>query len=137
MARSKAVAKKASATKLLKTKGKEKEREKAVEAPVLVVHGESGAEDGDEGEDEDGWEDEDEEGNEEESDEEDEDDGVDEEGMQRLMRALGDEGLDEFDVAQLEGLGGESGGQDVMLDEEGSEENGSEANLLVRSEGRG
>jgi len=41
-----------------------------------------------------------------------EDDGVDEEGMARLMKALGDDGLDEFGQAQLDALAGESGSED-------------------------
>jgi hypothetical protein len=38
----------------------------------------------------------------------DSDSGVDEAGMKRLMTALGDDGLDEFELAQLGGLQGES-----------------------------
>lgn len=65
--------------------------------------------------DEEDWEDE------EDSDEdEDETGGVDEEGMKRLMEALGEDGLDEFDAAQLNAL---QGGDD----DDDSEESGSEA----------
>ena len=38
----------------------------------------------------------------EESDSDSDNEGVDEEGMERLMKALGDDGLDDFDQAQLE-----------------------------------
>ncbi|KAF9527502.1 eukaryotic rRNA processing protein EBP2-domain-containing protein [Crepidotus variabilis] len=41
-----------------------------------------------------------------------EDDGVDEEGMARLMKALGDDGLDELGQAELGALEGEEGDED-------------------------
>lgn len=61
----------------------------------------------------------------EDSEEEEEDDeengGVTEEGMQRLMQALGDEPLDEFDNAQLESLVGDDD-DDSEEEAEGSDE---------------
>jgi rRNA-processing protein EBP2 len=66
-------------------------------------------------EDEDAWEDE-------ESEDEDEDDsGVDEEGMQKLMDALGEDGLDEMGRAHLNALAEEDGvesGEDDVEDVE-------------------
>lgn len=54
-----------------------------------------------------------------------EDDGVDEQGMKRLMDALGDDGLDEFASAQLEGLDvsdkNEDGGEEEWSDIEDEE----------------
>jgi len=47
---------------------------------------------------------------------EEEDSGVDEEGLEKLMTALGEDGLDEFDLAQLRMLSG------TAVDEEGSSE---------------
>lgn len=55
------------------------------------------------------------------NDEDSDNGGVDEAGMERLMKALGDEGLDEFDQAQLGSLGG-----DDESDSEGEDENGSD-----------
>lgn len=61
------------------------------------------------------------------SDEDDE--GVDEEGMTRLMQALGEDGLDEFDTAQLQALDEDeegSGDEDWETDnEEGGEDSDS------------
>jgi rRNA-processing protein EBP2 len=51
--------------------------------------------------------------------EDDGDEGVDDEGMKRLMAALGDEGLDDFDAEQLRMLGGE----EQESDGEGDDEN--------------
>ena len=51
-----------------------------------------------------------------ESDDEDEDEndeGIDEEGMARLMKALGEDGLDEFGQAQLRSLAGDDDSSDV------------------------
>jgi len=53
-----------------------------------------------------------------EEDEDDEDDGVDEEGMARLMKALGDNGIDDLGRMQLEALAGEEGGDEEESDEE-------------------
>jgi rRNA-processing protein EBP2 len=50
-------------------------------------------------------------------DEEEDDEGVDEEGMQKLMAALGEDGLDDYEVMQLESLNG-----NAAEDQEGSEE---------------
>ena len=46
-----------------------------------------------------------------------EDDGVDEEGLARLMKALGDDGLDEFDRAQLGMLADEDDGDEAEGDD--------------------
>jgi rRNA-processing protein EBP2 len=65
-----------------------------------------------------------------------EDDGVDEEGMARLMQALGENGLDDMGRVQLEALaagsGSENGGEEGLdgenvIDSEGSEVEGSGA----------
>lgn len=54
------------------------------------------------------------------SDASDQDSGVDEEGLQNLVRALGEDGLDEFDLAQLRMLAGspvdEESGEDDDAD---------------------
>ncbi|KAK0189131.1 eukaryotic rRNA processing protein EBP2-domain-containing protein [Armillaria mellea] len=55
------------------------------------------------------------------NDEDSDNGGVDEAGMERLMKALGDKGLDEFDQAQLGALGG-----DDESDSEGENEDGSD-----------
>ncbi|KAJ3787642.1 eukaryotic rRNA processing protein EBP2-domain-containing protein [Lentinula aff. detonsa] len=55
--------------------------------------------------------------------EEDDDGGIDEEGMERLMKALGDDGLDEFEQAQLEAA---LDGADSESEEEDGEEDRSE-----------
>ena len=47
------------------------------------------------------------------------DEGVDEEGMERLMEALGKDGLDEYEQAQLQMLGGE--GDEWETDEDALE----------------
>lgn len=72
--------------------------------------------------------------------EESEDEGVDEAGMEKLLEALGEDGLDEFDQARLQALtadeeddsdddaeenedaGGESGAEDAAQDEESENE---------------
>ncbi|THH18364.1 hypothetical protein EW146_g2601 [Bondarzewia mesenterica] len=56
-----------------------------------------------------------------------EDSGVDEEGMKKLMKALGDDGLDDFGQAQLQALieGGDSDEEDEN-EEDGSENEGVE-----------
>lgn len=71
-----------------------------------------------------------------------EDEGVDEEGMERLMKLLGEDGLDDFDRAQLEGLVGDYEGEaeedsedeageesEKVSDEEGNDESISDENL--------
>jgi hypothetical protein len=55
----------------------------------------------------------------------DSDSGVDEAGMKRLMTALGDDGLDEFELAQLGGLQGESDDEESG-DEDAEAEDGEE-----------
>ncbi|KAL1729665.1 eukaryotic rRNA processing protein EBP2-domain-containing protein [Schizophyllum commune] len=58
------------------------------------------------------------------------DEGVDEEGMERLMKLLGDDGLDEYDQAQLSMmLGGddESGSEEEEEEEEGEDDSDEEA----------
>jgi len=57
---------------------------------------------------------------EEEDEEESDDEGVDEEGMERLMKVLGHDGLDEYEQAQLQMLGGEND-EGWETDEAGSE----------------
>jgi rRNA-processing protein EBP2 len=57
---------------------------------------------------------------EEEDEEESDDEGVDEEGMERLMKVLGQDGLDEYEQAQLQMLGGE-GDEGWETDEAASE----------------
>ncbi|KAF4617620.1 hypothetical protein D9613_006214 [Agrocybe pediades] len=62
-----------------------------------------------------------------ESEDEDEDDeGVDEEGMERLMKLLGEDGLDEFDQAQLEAMAGDSEDDEEVSGDENEEEADSE-----------
>lgn len=85
-------------------KESKKSKAAAVKAPVEVPETASDEDDED-------WEDE------EEDVEDDEDDGVDEEGMKKLMKALGEGGLDDVGQMQLDALEGE---------EEESEEEGSE-----------
>jgi hypothetical protein len=48
----------------------------------------------------------------EEESEDDENSGVDEEGLEKLMNALGEDGLDEFDLAQLRMLTGSAAGEE-------------------------
>ncbi|KAK7048730.1 eukaryotic rRNA processing protein EBP2-domain-containing protein [Favolaschia claudopus] len=58
-----------------------------------------------------------------ESDEDSDDDGVDEVGMERLMNALGDDGLDEYEQMQLHlALGGEADGDEDDDEEDTSDE---------------
>jgi len=52
--------------------------------------------------------------------ESDQDSGVDEEGLQNLVRALGEDGLDEFDLTQLRMLAGSP------VDEESGEDDGAD-----------
>lgn len=61
---------------------------------------------------------------EDEEDEESDDAGVDEEGMNRLMQALGDDALDEFDQAQLQALEGDE--EDEEEDEDWETDGGGE-----------
>ncbi len=58
----------------------------------------------------------------EDEDEDDEDDGITEEGMQRLMKALGKDGLDAFDLAQLNGEDDDDEDDEDDEDEEEEEE---------------
>ncbi|TFK52689.1 Ebp2-domain-containing protein [Heliocybe sulcata] len=63
---------------------------------------------------------------------------VDEEGMARLMEALGDDGLEEFDLAQLKlmsGVGDSEEDEDGSGSEDGSEANGEDGRLSGASEG--
>ncbi|EFI27140.1 hypothetical protein CC1G_14965 [Coprinopsis cinerea okayama7 len=64
----------------------------------------------------------------------DEFDGVDEEGMERLLKALGENGLDEFDQAQLESL---HGGDEDSSEGEGEEEEGDEGSESEEEEDAG
>lgn len=92
---------------------------KTVVPPEPSVEDEDGTEDEVEG-DFPGSGDEEEEDSEEESDSD--DDGVDQEGMERLVKLLGEDGLDEFDRAQLRSMGGEEEDED---EDESGEEGGS------------
>jgi rRNA-processing protein EBP2 len=56
--------------------------------------------------------------------ESDEGSGVDEEGLEKLVRALGEDGLDEFDLTQLRMLAGSPVGEE----EDGEEEEGADDN---------
>ena len=87
------------------------------------------------------WEDEDD-GDESESDEE--DDGVDEVGFEKLIKALGDDGLNEYDQAHLVALDGDEEseeedmeGQDIEEDDESAEVPGSEEDEEVPDGGDG
>ena len=100
------------------TKGKGKE---TPQPPKLLKRA---AEDSDESEEEDDElnEDDDEEGSEgewEDEEESDEDDDVDGEGMEKLMKALGEDGLDDFAQEQLRAL---AGSDEEESDEEGEGE---------------
>ena len=68
-----------------------------------------------------------------------ENEGVDEEGMARLMKALGDDGLDEFGQAQLQSLAGDD--DDSPADKEGEDEDDAESDeessLEIDEEDRG
>ncbi|KAJ2934764.1 hypothetical protein H1R20_g2353, partial [Candolleomyces eurysporus] len=112
-----------------KSKDKGKGKAKAVEPEPIFVSPD---------EDEDEWEDEDEldedeamaaassdqepASDSEEDDEDDDDDGVDEEGMERLLKALGEDGLDDFDKAQIMALNGTDSDEEEDSGEEGSED---------------
>ena len=47
------------------------------------------------------------------TDDDDENSGVDDEGLEKLMKALGEDGLDEFDLAQLRMLSGPAAGEEA------------------------
>jgi rRNA-processing protein EBP2 len=47
------------------------------------------------------------------TDDDDENSGVDDGGLEKLVKALGEDGLDEFDLAQLRMLSGAAAGEDV------------------------
>ena len=49
-------------------------------------------------------------------DDDDENSGVDDEGLEKLMKALGEDGLDEFDLAQLRMLSGAATGEESEED---------------------
>ncbi|KAJ1303250.1 hypothetical protein OPQ81_011447 [Rhizoctonia solani] len=101
------------APKLSKPKAKESETPKQPPTPVVEAPTSTGADADAESSDEDS--------------EDSEDDGVDEEGMQRLMKLLGDDGLDEIAERQLSELGLANDSEEDSQDEdEGSEEEGSE-----------
>ena len=59
-------------------------------------------------------------------DEEDEDSGVDNEGLEKLMNALGEDGLSEFDLAQLRMLSGSAAGEEGSDGEEEGSSDGEE-----------
>ncbi|KAI0279198.1 eukaryotic rRNA processing protein EBP2-domain-containing protein [Russula aff. rugulosa BPL654] len=50
------------------------------------------------------------------TDDDDENSGVDDEGLEKLMKALGEDGLDEFDLAQLRMLSGAPAGEEAEED---------------------
>jgi rRNA-processing protein EBP2 len=111
-------------SKLKAVPGPELDEESDEDGDILP----EGASDEEEGDDDllqdDELDDVDGEGSGEDSEDEDEDEGVDEAGMKRLMAALGDDGLKDFELAQLGALDGE--GQDEGSDEEnGDAESGS------------
>ena len=58
-------------------------------------------------------------------DDEEEDSGVDDEGLEKLMNALGEDGLSEFDLAQLRMLSGAAAGEEE--DSSDGEEDGADA----------
>ncbi|KAH9989715.1 eukaryotic rRNA processing protein EBP2-domain-containing protein [Russula compacta] len=67
----------------------------------------------------------------------DEDSGVDDEGLQNLARALGEDGLDEFDLAQLRTLTGAADGEESGGGEEDSgdgEEDGADTQSMSEDE---
>src|SRR6267154_950941 len=51
------------------------------------------------------------------TDDDDENSGVDDEGLEKLLKALGEDGLDEFDLAQLHMLSGAAAGDESEDDE--------------------
>ncbi|RXW24093.1 hypothetical protein EST38_g1764 [Candolleomyces aberdarensis] len=115
-----------------KSKDKGKGKAKAVELEPILV---SPVEDEDEWEDEEELDEDEamatassdqEPANDSEEDDEDEedDDGVDEEGMERLLKALGEDGLDDFDKAQIMALNGTDSDEEERSGEEGSEDEG-------------
>jgi rRNA-processing protein EBP2 len=50
------------------------------------------------------------------TDDDDENSGVDDEGLEKLVKALGEDGLDEFDLAQLRMLSGAAAGEEAEDD---------------------
>lgn len=54
-------------------------------------------------------------------DDDDENSGVDDEGLEKLVKALGEDGLDEFDLAQLRMLSGAAADEDESDEEHGEE----------------
>ena len=58
------------------------------------------------------------------SEDDSEHDGVDEAGLENLLKALGNDGLDEFDQAQLRTLAGEDGEEEDSGSEEEEEDTG-------------
>jgi rRNA-processing protein EBP2 len=63
--------------------------------------------------------------------EDDENSGVDEEGLEKLMNALGEDGLDEYDLAQLRMLTGSAAGEE--RDEEEHDSDGEEDDVEAAS----
>jgi rRNA-processing protein EBP2 len=64
--------------------------------------------------------------------EDDENSGVDEEGLEKLMSALGEDGLDEYDLAQLRMLTGPAAGEESD-EEEGHDSDGEEDDVEAAS----
>jgi hypothetical protein len=65
--------------------------------------------------------------------EDDENSGVDKEGLEKLMNALGEDGLDEFDLAQLRTLTGSAAGEEESDEEEEPSSDGEEDNAEATS----
>jgi hypothetical protein len=65
--------------------------------------------------------------------EDDENSGVDEEGLEKLMNALGEDGLDEYDLAQLRMLTGPAAGEESD-EEEGHDSDGEEDDVSASEE---
>ena len=128
MARSKAVVPpKSQSSSEIKSQGKKKQTKPSLSivaeppAPAEISKENKDDEEGPEAEANDG----DEEGGSEVEDREEdsEDGGVDRVGMERLMELLGEDGLDDFDRAQLESLAGEDeDNEDIEDDDEGEED---------------
>ncbi|CUA68842.1 rRNA-processing protein EBP2 [Rhizoctonia solani] len=99
-------------SKLSKPRAKPSESSKLPSPPIVEAPTSTGAEADAEPSDEDS--------------EDSEDDGVDEEGMSKLMKLLGDDGLDEIAEQQLSELGLGDGEEDSQDEDEDSEEDSEE-----------
>lgn len=70
------------------------------------------------------------------SEDDEEDDGVNEEGMARLMKALGEDGVDDFGRMQLEALAGEEDGSGEGSDDEDDWESDAEEKVAQNEDER-